>query len=69
MTEKFALPAWVWPIKLDDYDRNPRTKRRGSGNAALQSAELGKRRSSFDSDREMRPSAAHEATRGCLHSH
>jgi integrase len=23
MTEKSALPAWVWPIKLDDYDRNP----------------------------------------------
>jgi len=23
MTDKSALPAWVWPIKLDDYDRNP----------------------------------------------
>src|SRR5713226_3306137 len=23
MTEKSALPACVWPIKLDDYDRNP----------------------------------------------
>jgi len=23
MTEKSALPVWVWPIKLDDYDRNP----------------------------------------------
>jgi integrase len=22
MTEKSALPAWVWPINLDDYDRN-----------------------------------------------
>jgi len=26
MTEKSALPAWVWPIKLDDYDRNPELK-------------------------------------------